>query len=64
VPSRRRCLRSARSIVDPPRLDGLALADSISLDPHKWLYQPLDCSLLLYRDAEVARQARLLARLI
>jgi glutamate/tyrosine decarboxylase-like PLP-dependent enzyme len=35
----------------------LARADSISLDAHKWLYQPLDCSILLYRDAERARKA-------
>jgi aromatic-L-amino-acid/L-tryptophan decarboxylase len=25
------------------------------MDAHKWLFQPLDCSLLLYRDSEVAR---------
>ena len=36
---------------------GLNLADSISLDPHKWLYQPLDCGCLLYRDANQARAA-------
>ena len=41
----------------PERLAGLALADSMSLDAHKWLYQPLDCSVLLYRDAEIARQS-------
>lgn len=35
---------------------GLELADSLSLDPHKWLYQPLDCGCLLYRDARAARQ--------
>jgi aromatic-L-amino-acid decarboxylase len=44
------------ALAEPARFDGLALADSISLDAHKWLYQPLDCSLLLYRDAELARQ--------
>lgn len=38
-------------------MPGLARADSISLDPHKWLYQPLDCSALLYRDAGAARRA-------
>ena len=39
------------------RFDGLDLADSISLDPHKWLYQPLDCGCLLYRSAEAAQRA-------
>lgn len=40
----------------PRKFDGLDLADSISLDPHKWLYQPLDCGCLLYRSAEVAQR--------
>jgi len=41
----------------PDKFQGLARADSISLDPHKWLYQPIDCGCLLYRDAEAARRA-------
>jgi aromatic-L-amino-acid decarboxylase len=45
----------------PERLAGLALADSLSVDAHKWLYQPLDCGALLYRDAEIARQSEKLA---
>jgi glutamate/tyrosine decarboxylase-like PLP-dependent enzyme len=44
------------AIAAPEKFDGLALADSLSLDPHKWLYQPLDCGCLLYRDVEQARQ--------
>ena len=32
------------------RFAGLALADSIALDPHKWLYLPADCGCLIYRD--------------
>jgi aromatic-L-amino-acid decarboxylase len=43
------------AIAAPEKFDGLALADSLSLDPHKWLYQPLDCGCLLYRDVAMAR---------
>ena len=35
--------------------DGLPEADSVALDPHKWLYLPVDCGCVLYRDAEGAR---------
>ncbi|TMB59655.1 MAG: aminotransferase class V-fold PLP-dependent enzyme [Chloroflexi bacterium] len=31
-------------------LRGLELADSITLDPHKWLYQPFECGCLLVRQ--------------
>jgi glutamate/tyrosine decarboxylase-like PLP-dependent enzyme len=41
----------------PDKFRGLGSADSLSLDPHKWLYQPLDCGMLLYRDAAAARAA-------
>jgi len=44
------------ALAEPAKLGGLSLADSISLDAHKWLYQPLDCSVLLYRDAKLARR--------
>lgn len=41
----------------PERFAGLSMADSLSLDPHKWLYQPVDCGCLLYRDPAPARAA-------
>lgn len=39
------------------RFAGLELADSVSLDPHKWLYTPVDCGCLLWREAAHARKA-------
>ncbi len=33
----------------------VAQADSVALDPHKWLYLPVDCGCILYRDPEAAR---------
>jgi aromatic-L-amino-acid/L-tryptophan decarboxylase len=36
---------------------GLDRADSVSLDPHKWLYVPVDAGCLLFRDAAVAKSA-------
>jgi aromatic-L-amino-acid decarboxylase len=41
----------------PEQFEGLALADSLSMDAHKWLYQPADCGVLLFRDAGAARKA-------
>jgi len=35
----------------------LAHVDSIALDPHKWLYAPVDAGLVLLRDGELARDA-------
>jgi len=38
-------------------LRGLQLADSIALDPHKWLFQPFEIGCVLVRDMRHLRQA-------
>jgi aromatic-L-amino-acid decarboxylase len=38
-------------------LAGLELADSVTLDPHKWLYQPFECGCLLVRAGQRLREA-------
>jgi glutamate/tyrosine decarboxylase-like PLP-dependent enzyme len=38
-------------------LAGIERADSITLDPHKWLYQPFECGCLLVRQGERLRRA-------
>ena len=45
------------ALAAPALFSGLDAADSVSLDPHKWLYQPLDCGMLIYRDPGAARLA-------
>ena len=42
-------------------LHGLGLADSITLDPHKWLFQPYEMGCLLVRDARLLQNAFRLA---
>lgn len=37
--------------------EGIAEADSVALDPHKWLYLPMGSGCVLYRDPETARAA-------
>ncbi len=34
---------------------GIEHADSLVVDPHKWLFAPFDCAALLYREPSVAR---------
>jgi len=41
----------------PPGLAALASADSIAVDPHKWLYAPLEAGCVLVRDREKLRAA-------
>jgi aromatic-L-amino-acid decarboxylase len=44
------------AMVAPEQFRGLAEVDSVSLDAHKWMYQPLDVSILLYADRAAARR--------
>lgn len=39
------------------RFAGIEQADSLIVDPHKWLFAPFDCCALLYRRPELARAA-------
>ena len=39
------------------KLAGLDRVDSLSLDPHKWLFQPFECGCVLARDAAQLKSA-------
>jgi len=39
------------------QLSGFARADSIAMDPHKWLYVPVEAGLVLVRNGEAMRAA-------
>ncbi len=41
----------------PGELHGLSLADSVAVDPHKWLYAPLEAGCALVRDQDALRAA-------
>ena len=45
------------TLAAPEKFRGLGEADSLSLDLHKWMYQPVDCGMLLYKDPSRARAA-------
>jgi aromatic-L-amino-acid decarboxylase len=38
-------------------LDGAGRADSVVINPHKWLFTPVDISALYFRDPELCRRA-------
>ncbi|MEM7096051.1 MAG: aminotransferase class I/II-fold pyridoxal phosphate-dependent enzyme [Actinomycetota bacterium] len=40
-----------------PLFDGIELADSYIVDPHKWLFAPFDCCALIYRNPENAKRS-------
>lgn len=48
---------AAASPAAPDELRALALADSVAVDPHKWLYAPLEAGCALVRDPAHLRNA-------
>lgn len=36
---------------------GIEKADSVTIDPHKWLFTPYDCGAIIYKNPELAKQA-------
>jgi aromatic-L-amino-acid/L-tryptophan decarboxylase len=44
-------------LVDPEPLHGIERADSLVLDPHKWLFQPYECGCVLVREPGLLERA-------
>ncbi len=42
-----------------PLFDGIEMADSLIVDPHKWLFAPFDACALIYRNPKLAKRAHL-----
>jgi len=50
-------LLNDRKVTVPGDLKGISEADSVAVDPHKWLYAPLEAGCALVRNPEALRDA-------
>ena len=56
----RRCRYGGGALAAPSVRDlfiGIERADSITIDPHKWMFSPYDCGAVIYKDIELAKNA-------
>jgi aromatic-L-amino-acid/L-tryptophan decarboxylase len=49
-------LDEPKGVEVPADLGGISLADSVAVDPHKWLYAPLEAGCVLVRNQEALRE--------
>jgi glutamate/tyrosine decarboxylase-like PLP-dependent enzyme len=42
-----------------PKFNGIERADSLIVDPHKWLFAPFDACALIYREPHLAKKVHL-----
>ena len=48
-------LHEHQEVEVPTDLEGISLADSVAVDPHKWLYAPLEAGCILVRNQKALR---------